>query len=132
MQYEEFMQWVKEYAGLDSDEEAVRTTEAVLSTLGERLYRTEVSELAAQLPRGIREFLGARQSPETTRDDIQQFTLEDFYDRVGARTRVRTTQAIRLTQGVMKVLTLAVSAGEIASIMQGLPKEYEKLFQVEA
>ena len=132
MQYDEFIQQVEENAGLKSSEEAVQATEAVLSTLGERLHRTEQSQLAAQLPRGIREFLTARQPLETSKSDIQQFTVEDFYDRVGARTNVRTAQDIRLTQAVMKVLTAAVSAGEIASITNGLPKEYEKLFHVAA
>jgi uncharacterized protein (DUF2267 family) len=47
MQYEEFIQRVQERADLGSREEAVRATEAVLGTLGERLYRTERDDVAA-------------------------------------------------------------------------------------
>lgn len=131
MQAEEFFQRVQDYAGLDTSEEAQQVTEAVLSTLGERIYRTEQADLAAQLPRGIKEFLVTKQPPENTPGDVQRFTLEEFYSRVGARSGVRYGQAIDRTHAVMAVLQEAVSPGQIADIQQELPDEFRKLFQNE-
>jgi uncharacterized protein (DUF2267 family) len=132
MQHDEFIQRVQKYAGLDSSDEAVAVTEAVLSTLGERLYRTEQSDVASQLPRGIKEFLVARQKPENTRADVQHFSLEEFKRRVSARAGTRYPEGARLTHAVMKVLQEAVSAGEIADMRQALPKDYDALFEESA
>ncbi|HXF65018.1 MAG TPA: DUF2267 domain-containing protein [Caldilineaceae bacterium] len=129
MQYDDFVRRVQEEAGLETSEEALRLTEAVLATLGERLYRSEQSDLAAQLPRGIKEFLVAKQPPETTRGDVQRFSLEEFYNRVGARTGLRYARAVEQTQAVMAVLQEAVTPGEIEDILQELPAEYQKLFE---
>jgi uncharacterized protein (DUF2267 family) len=129
MQYDEFIQRIQEYAGVDDSEQAVRVTEAVLGTLGERLYRTEQSQLAAQLPRGIREFLTAEQTQETTRGQVERYGLEEFYNRVSARADIGYPHAVKLARGVMGVLQEAVSAGEIEQIKQELPDEYDKLFQ---
>jgi uncharacterized protein (DUF2267 family) len=128
MQRDEFIQRVERYGGLESSEEADQATEAVLSTLGERLYRTEQSHLAAELPNGIREFLVAQKPLETTRGDVEQFDLEAFYNRVGARANVRHAHAIRLTQAVMRVLQEAVSSGAIEDIKREL-RDYDQLFQ---
>ncbi len=129
MQYEEFIQQVQAYAELDTPEEALQLTEAVLSTLGERIYRTEQSQMAAQLPRGIKELLVARQPPENTRNYVQGFTVEEFYNRVGARTNVRYQRAVAQTKAVMAVLQEAVSAGQIDDIKGELPAEFAELFE---
>ncbi len=129
MQYEEFIQQVQAYAELDTPEEALQLTEAVLSTLGERIYRTEQSQMAAQLPRGIKELLVARQPPENTRNYVQGFTVEEFYNRVGARTNVRYQRAVTQTKAVMTVLQESVSAGQIDDIKNELPAEFAELFE---
>jgi uncharacterized protein (DUF2267 family) len=128
MQYDEFIQRVQIEGGIDSSEEALRATEVVLATLGEYLYRTEQSQLAAQLPRGIREFLGARESPEHMRGDVQRSSLEEFYNRVSARADTRYPHGVKLARAVTEVLMDAVSAGEIEEIKQELPKEFGVLF----
>jgi uncharacterized protein (DUF2267 family) len=129
MQYDEFVQRVRERAGLDSEEDALSVIEAVLSTLGERVYRTEQSQLAAQLPRGIREFLLSRQPHETTRSDVQTFSVEEFYRRVGARSGVRHARAIELAHAVMAVLREAVTPGQMADIRNELSSDYGVLFE---
>ncbi len=129
MQYEEFIQHVQAYAELDTPEEALQLTEAVLSTLGERIYRTEQSQMAAQLPRGIKELLVARQPPENTRNYVQGFTVEEFYNRVGARTNVRYQRAVAQTKAVMAVLQESVSAGQIDDVKGELPAEFAELFE---
>jgi uncharacterized protein (DUF2267 family) len=128
MQYDEFIQRVQIEGGIDSSEEALRATEAVLSALGECLYRTEESQLAAQLPRGIGEFLTSRQPPETSRANVRPCTLDDFYNRVGARTDKRHAQAVKLARTVTEVLMDAVSTGEIDGIKRELPREFAVLF----
>jgi uncharacterized protein (DUF2267 family) len=129
MQYDEFIHRVQEYADLATQEEAVQLTKAVLATLGERLYRTERDDLAAQLPKGLKEFLFVEQDPEHFRQEVRRFSLEEFYNRVSARTEVGRPDAINQTKAVMAVLQEAVSAGELADIMAELPNEFDALFQ---
>jgi uncharacterized protein (DUF2267 family) len=129
MQYDEFISKVQERANLESSDEAVQLTEAVLATLGERLYRTEQGQMAAQLPNGIKEFFVARQPPENVPGDVQRFSLEEFYNRVSARNGVRYPHAVRRAKAVMGVLQEAVSAGQMADIRRELPSEFAPLFE---
>ncbi|MEW5804308.1 MAG: DUF2267 domain-containing protein [bacterium] len=121
MQYHEFIDRVQKLAGLESADKAVKATEATLETLGERLYRTERDELAAQLPKELKECLFRRQ-------DTERFLLEDFYKRVSARADVHYHRAVELAQAVAAVLRGAVSQGELSDILAGLDAEYGELF----
>ena len=56
-----------------------------------------------------------------------RFTLEEFYNRVAARSNVRHLAALKQSQAVMKVLREAVAPGELADIGRELPDEYEEL-----
>jgi uncharacterized protein (DUF2267 family) len=129
MQRDEFIQRVQENGNLDSQEEATQVTKAVLETLGERLYRTEQSQLSAQLPHGIREFVVEPRTIERSKGRVETYDLEEFYDRVGARADVGYQTAVRLTHIVMNVLQEAVSPGEIADIKQELSDGFGKLFE---
>jgi uncharacterized protein (DUF2267 family) len=128
MQYDEFIRRVQVEGELDDGEAAEQAAEAVLATLGECIYRTEEAHLAAQLPRGIAQFLNARQSPEMTRNDTDRLSLEQFYNRVAARTNSRYPHAVKLSRAVAEVLMDAVSVGEIADIKRELPQEFGELF----
>ncbi len=129
MRYHEFIHRVQEHTDLETPEEAVQLTKAVLATLGERLYRTERDDLAAQLPDRLKEFLFAEQDPENTRRDVQRFPLAEFYNRVSARAEIGRPDAIEQTKAVVAVLQEAVSAGELKDVMAELPDEYSELFQ---
>ncbi len=129
MQYDEFIHRVQENAGLATQAEAVQLTKAVLGTLGERLYRTERDDLAAQLPKGLKEFLFAEQDPENIRQEVRRFSLEEFYNRVSARAEIGRPDAVKQAQAVMAVLQEAVSAGEVADVMAELPDEFGELFR---
>ena len=129
MQRDEFIQRVQEDGKLESKEEALKVTKAVLETLGERLYRTEQSELAAELPQGLREYVMEPQTVEISKGQVEKYGLEEFYDRVGARAGVYYQTAVRLTRVVMDVLQEAVSPGEIEDIKQELSDGYRKLFE---
>ncbi|MCF6157205.1 MAG: DUF2267 domain-containing protein [wastewater metagenome] len=129
MKYIEFMNRVQEYGNLKNLEEAVRITEAVLETLGERVYRTESLDLAAQLPKDLKMFLFKKQLLEQSRDEVKRFSLEEFYNRVRARARIGYPEAIKQSKAVMAVLQEAVSAGELDDIKNELPDEFNDLFQ---
>ncbi|MEW6382013.1 MAG: DUF2267 domain-containing protein [bacterium] len=121
MRYHEFVERVRKLAGFESLDEAILATEATLDTLSERLSRTERDELAAQLPKELKEYFIKGRNTE-------RFLLEDFYSRVSARADVRLHRAIEQAQAVMKVLQEAVSPGELEDILSGLPDEYSELF----
>jgi uncharacterized protein (DUF2267 family) len=127
MQYDEFISQVQERASLGRDE-AVRSTKATLATLGERLYRTERENLAAQLADELKEHLFQQVDSEVTRRDVDRFSLEEFYIRVSARAEVGYPDAVKQAQAVVAVLGEAVSAGEIEDVLSKLPEEYGELF----
>lgn len=127
MQYNEFIKNVQQKANLNNSDEAARLVEVVLAALGERLYRTERDDLASQLPVELKQALYAVQPPENTRDDVRRFPVEEFYNRVRARTGVGYPAAVQQAKAVMAVLQDAVSAGEIADMMKTLPDEYREL-----
>ncbi|MCL6583732.1 MAG: DUF2267 domain-containing protein [bacterium] len=121
MRYQEFIEQVKKLGGFESLDEAAKVTEATLETLSERLSRKEREDLAAQLPKELKEyFLKGR--------DTERFLLEDFYSRVSARAAVRYHRAVEQAQAVMQVLREAVSPGELEDILSELPDEYGELF----
>jgi uncharacterized protein (DUF2267 family) len=56
-----------------------------------------------------------------------RFTLEEFYNRVAARSDVRYPAAVRHSQAVVQVLRETVAPGELADVFRELPDEYEEL-----
>ena len=122
MQFDEFITQVQEQARLDTPEEAITLTRAVLETVGERLDRKVRNGLEAQLPNELKEFLLARHE----RSD--QYDLEEFYNRIGARADLKYTKATERTRQVLVVLRQAVAGGELEDLREGLPPEYQELF----
>ncbi len=57
MQYEEFIDRVRQRAGFGSSSEAEEATRATLTTLGEYLVGGEGLDLASQFPQGLAEHL---------------------------------------------------------------------------
>lgn len=132
MQYEQFITQVQERANLDTRQRAEQVTQAVLATFGERLYRTEREQLAAQLPEALKKYLFERQEPQpTTPQHTERYVLEEFYNRVGARTDSGIQEAARLAKVVIGVLAEAVSLGQMQQVMSKLPNEYEALLRPE-
>ncbi|MGH8009036.1 MAG: DUF2267 domain-containing protein, partial [Candidatus Binatia bacterium] len=118
---------VQERAGLRSRDTAVQVTAATLETLGERLSKTEREKLAAQLPRALQPYLFRRHSL----DAFEAFSLEEFYNRVRARTDVGYPDAVKQAQAVVAVLQEAVSPGEVKYIFSELSAfadDYGELF----
>lgn len=122
MQFDDFITRVQEHARLHSREEAITITKAVLETIGERLDRKVRNGVEAQLPNELKEFLLVR----AERGD--QYDLEEFYNRVGARADLKYAEATERTRQVLAVLREAVPGGEIEDILEDLPPEYATLF----
>jgi uncharacterized protein (DUF2267 family) len=129
MQYDEFLSRVQEMAKLDSQDDADTFTRVILGTLGERIYRSRRDNLSAQLPKELKEMLGARTEPETTRKDVDRFSLEEFHNHVCARADIAYDRAVEVTGSVMAVLREAVTASEWADLQAELPGEYDQILQ---
>lgn len=122
MQFDDFITRVQEQAGLNSRDEAIRITQAVLETLGARLDRKVRNGLEAQLPNELKEFLLAGV------EHSDQYALQEFYNRVGARADLTYSDAMKRTRQVISVLRQAIPGGEIEDILEDLPSEYKELF----
>jgi uncharacterized protein (DUF2267 family) len=121
MHYDDFIDRVRERAGLQSKREAETAVRVVLETLGERLHKTEREKLAAQLPNRIKEYICSRPAHDF-------FPLEEFYNRVTARAEVRYPQGVERAMAVIGVLKDAVSPGELADVLADLTDDYRELF----
>lgn len=127
VQYDEFLDRVQKRAGLASRDEAVRATQATLETLGERVYRSARDDVAAQLPKGLKEHLSRRAAPQMTPQDVDRFMPDEFYHRISARAGVGYPAAVVQARAVMATLREAISAGEWQDLREELPPEYEEL-----
>ncbi len=128
MESQEFIKRVQEEAELAAPDEAAAAIEAVLGTLGEMLSPMERRHLSAQLPKSLKGYVTEwMERPPKEKGRPHRFGLEEFYQRVAARSDVRYPTAVRRSQAVMKVLREAVASGELADISRELPQEYEEL-----
>lgn len=124
MQYDEFIDRVLERSGLGSRDRAIDITRAALETLGERLDRTVRRGVASQLPSELRELM-------LSRPDSDQYPLQEFYQRVGARADTKYYDAAERATAVLGVLREAVSEGQMQEMLDSLPHEYSRLFSGE-
>jgi len=127
MRYHELVERIQAEGDLDSREEAVTALRATLSSLGECLYQTERRHLASQLPTEVKGFLNEHVDTGVTRQDAACLTLQEFYDRVGARADVTRSRAIERAWAVAVVLRDALPQGEWGHIVEEMPKEFREL-----
>jgi uncharacterized protein (DUF2267 family) len=125
MQFDDFIRGVQERARLDTREESIAITRAVLETLGERLDRKVRNGIEAQLPNELKVFLLAK------KENADRYDLAEFYSRVAARADMKYQDATERTWQVLSVLRQAISGGELQDIMESLPSEYSELFRQE-
>jgi uncharacterized protein (DUF2267 family) len=119
MRYDEFISKVSELAG-GSTEEAERATEAVLSTLAERIGAKEAHDTASQLPKQLQAALAGPPVP-------RQFGAREFVRRVAERAGIDEAAAADLTRAVFATLHDAVSHGELADWEPLLSPDYVEL-----
>jgi len=123
MDYDSFIGEVQHRLELSSSGEAVRATRAVLTTLGERLGSGEAADLAAQLPMEIDRFLTEPRSG-------QQFTYDEFVDRVAEEAHVGESEAAFYAQAVVSLVCSIAHDSEVRDVRTQLPDEFSALFEL--
>lgn len=124
MEYQDFIGQVQHQARLPTQGDAARAICATFETLGERLTEDEASHLAAQLPRGIGDYLRLARKTE-------RFSVDEFYRRVADRegAGVGLPDAVYHARAVLSVLQDAATQGEIDDVRGQLPDEFDALFE---
>jgi uncharacterized protein (DUF2267 family) len=123
MQYLEFLNRVQERAALGSRGAAERAVRATFETLAERVTQGATTNLAAQLPREIAQYL-LRRGPE-----VQDLSTDEFWEHVAEREGTDTATAIRDARAVFATLDEAASVGEIDDFRAELPSELKRFFE---
>ena len=119
MNQKEFLESVT-VRGRLSPQQAERLTEATLTVLADRISAGEAEDLAAQLPKGVRDWLVSKEEP------AQKFGLEEFIRRVSERATVDLDTATRGTWAVLSTIRRAVTTGEFEDMLAQLPKEFRE------
>jgi uncharacterized protein (DUF2267 family) len=128
MGHDEFVKRVQETAALTSTEEAAAALAATIGTLGELLSPTERRHLAAQLPKPMKEYVGRWvERPPRRLTNPHRFNLQEFYQRVAARSGLGYPAAVKASQAVIQTLREAIAAGELADLFAELPDDYVEL-----
>jgi uncharacterized protein (DUF2267 family) len=127
VKYDQFIKRVQEEAQLDSREDAERATRATLETIKERIVGNEASQLAAQLPKELGQYLHGREG-----EDGQYFKLDEFCQRVSAKESVEQSVAVAHAKAVFAVLQQAVTSGEFADVRSNFSEDYEELFALKS
>jgi uncharacterized protein (DUF2267 family) len=124
MQHDQFLRQVQNRAHLSSRGDAEVATRATLETLAERLAGDEPLNAAAQLPKGIANYLQHEYAGMGAR-----FSLDEFFQRVSQREGVELPNAVHHARVVIEVLREAISPGEVNDIRSQLPPDYDPLFE---
>ncbi len=122
MKYDEFIKHVQTIAQLDSKQAAEQATSATLETLKERIVGDEASQLAAQLPKELGQYLHGREG-----ENGGTFGVNEFLTRVSQKAGVDTDTAITQVKAVFATLKDAVSPGEFADVRVNLSDDYQDL-----
>ncbi|WP_435129326.1 DUF2267 domain-containing protein [Halobaculum sp. D14] len=122
MDYSEFTGEVQHRIDVGTQAQAVKTTRAVLSSLGERVQTDEAADLAGPLPMEIDRFL-------TEADSGQRFGYDEFVNRVADRADVEESEAAYRAKAVTALVADLDPAGEIEDVEDGLPDEFQDLFE---
>lgn len=123
MQYESFIGETQHRLGLGTRGEAVRATRATLTTLGERLEGGEATDLASPLPIEIDRYL-------TEADSGQQFSFNEFLDRVSERANVDEADAAFQAKAMMTLLAEVAPGSEMDDVRGQFPEEFSPLFEL--
>ncbi|CAI48198.1 DUF2267 family protein [Natronomonas pharaonis DSM 2160] len=117
--------------------EAVRTTRAVLTTLGERVSEGGATDIASPLPKEIDRYLLAADHGQVYDYDtfIQRVTDRLNYDDLeldsghGQPSNIDQGEAVYRTKAVVALVSDLVRGGELAHVEEQLPPEFDDLFE---
>ncbi|WP_413804582.1 DUF2267 domain-containing protein [Streptomyces sp. OE57] len=120
----EFLAAVREQGDYGDTPEALTVTEAVLTTLGERLQPVAANHLADQLPIELAEVL------MDAADDFpgRAWGVQEFLRRVAETTGDDQETARSHAEAVLTVLAKTISGGEVNKLISALPAGYAELF----
>lgn len=110
---------IRNNSDLDDPEEVERAAHATLTVLGLRLAGGEPIDLGSQQPTSLGRSLAAVGEGE-------QFSLDEFYDRVGSWRASGTTTRVGM-RAVMAGVKAAVDDNEWENMLAALPAEYTGL-----
>ena len=122
MNYDDFIGEVQHRIDAGTQGEAVRTTRATLTTLGERLGEGEASDFAAPLPMEIDRYL-------LEAEHGQQFSYDEFVDRVAERAKMDEADAAFAAKAVLALAAEGAPPGEHEDVRSTLPAEFDDLFE---
>lgn len=123
MKYDEFIKHVQSVAQLNSREQAENAIRATLETLKERIVGDEASQLAAQLPQEIGQYLHGREG-----ENGQAFSLQEFVAKASEKEGLEPVAAAHHVRAVFAVLQQAVTPGEFEDVRLNLSDDYDELF----
>ena len=103
--------------------EGVRAVRAVLNALGERIQEGDATDLAGSLPMEIDYYV-------LNAEHGQRFGFDEFIDRVMEIDNSERPDAVYHAKVVMKIVDQAVPRGEMEDIHNGLPSEFDQLFEL--
>jgi len=122
VQYEQFVNEVAQRSGMGRNE-AESLVRATLRTLAERLSGGEAEDLRAQLPRQLQAELIPPQQ------EAQGFGVEEFVQKVAARSGVDESDAGAGVATVLSVIRDAVTPGEFDDVLAKLGRDFAKLVE---
>lgn len=117
----EFWRRVAERAALDTDR-ARRATDAVLTTLAERISRGEIDDLISRLPVELHPPL--QKGDDLSNGAARRMSLDDFLRRIAEREGVTPAEAREHARAVFATLREAVGEHEFLDVSAQLPVEY--------
>jgi uncharacterized protein (DUF2267 family) len=120
MQYDEFISKISERSGLDRAQ-AEAVTRATLKTLAQRITRGEADDLAAQLPKELKEPL------VTVPEAAEPFDADEFERRVAQQAGLPADEAADGIRAVFSALAESLTGGEFKDMLSQLPEEYGRL-----
>ena len=121
MNYNDYIQFVKERAGIKSDAAAKKAIETVFEVLGQRITIGQAEDLAAALPPELRPYLG--QMPEA-----ESFDSREFLRRVSEKEGVAPGTAEEHARAVLSVLAEWVPRAELRDTLEQIPNDMRNLF----
>jgi uncharacterized protein (DUF2267 family) len=137
MNYKEFIGEIQHRIESGTFEEAVRTTRAVLETLGERLTEGEATDVASPLPMEIDRYL-------LQVENEQRYDRDEFIDRVKEKMdyrdmlllnrystpgEVERPEVVYRIKAVLDLLAEEMPGGEIQDLQDQLPEEFDDFFE---
>ena len=121
MNHDDFVGHVQHRAQLPSRGAAETIIRATFETLGERLQRSSVNHLGAQLPPELARHLA-------TGNPFEHMSLDEFYKRVADREGGDLPKAAFHAKCVMETVAEAISPGALRKLQMQLPVEFHDLF----